>query len=447
MISKYGFFRGRSLDSLAQSLRTGHLTSEVLVTHAFEAITALDPQLNAFVHVSQVEALKQARALDAEAARGQYRSPLHGLPVAIKDNIDTATHPTTYGSHLFIDHRPCADAECVRALRNAGAVIIGKTLTSEFALGPTGEFSYQGGSRNPHDISRVTGGSSAGSAAAVAAGMVPFALGTDTAGSIRIPASFCGVAGFKPSYGSFSMSGIYPVASSLDHIGIIANSAEDILTVTECLNIPTAKAAPHTANERATWLDCEGLIDIDDRVQAACLQKANDWWGASLSFDSNRLSTLTGDIKAAFKTLLLAEAYAVHRNHLEDTAIDFSAEIRERLSSGQNILAWEYLNAKRAQGQLQQLTDALFATTDLIVMPTTAITAPQTGVQTINIQHHQYPAREAINSLTAIWNLLGCPALSLPIAEIDGMPCGLQLVAAPGRDLQLLAIAAGLETR
>lgn len=227
MTQPRGYFQGKTIAELSRQVRNQEISCVALTQAALGAILQMNPATNAFVSLHANEAFRTAELLDREIAAGKYRGPLHGIPVAIKDNIDTQGMPTTYGSHLFQNHQPTADAHCVALLRQAGAVIVGKTLTSEFALGPTGEFSFQGASHNPHDLARVTGGSSAGSAAAVATGMVPIAMGTDTAGSIRIPASFCGVVGFKPSYGRISMEGIYPVSATLDHVGPLAQCVED----------------------------------------------------------------------------------------------------------------------------------------------------------------------------------------------------------------------------
>ena len=214
-----GFFRGRRIADLQQAMASGSLTAEDLVRHAGAAIERLNPQLNAFVHVDIAAALATARERDAERASGKVRGPLHGIPVAIKDNVDTADMPTTMGAAHFLGHRPQADARCVALLREAGAIVVGKTLTHEFAYGPTGDRSVQGAARNPWRTSQMTGGSSAGSAAAVAAGMVPVALGTDTGGSVRVPSALCGLVGFKPTHGRVSDAGVFPLAPTLEEPG------------------------------------------------------------------------------------------------------------------------------------------------------------------------------------------------------------------------------------
>ncbi|MGW4799748.1 amidase, partial [Nonomuraea sp. NPDC004297] len=206
-----GPFTGRTLSDLARDLRDGRVTSVVLVERALGAVAALDPALNAFVTVDAAGALAAARRADEELAAGADRGPLHGLPVAVKDLIMVAGLPATMGSRHFANHVPGSDAVCVTRLREAGAVILGKTTTHEFAYGPTGDRSANGPSRNPRDPARMSGGSSGGSAAAVAAGIVPLAIGTDTGGSVRIPAALCGIAGFKPAYGAIPAGGVFPL--------------------------------------------------------------------------------------------------------------------------------------------------------------------------------------------------------------------------------------------
>ncbi|GHH86005.1 amidohydrolase [Streptomyces sulfonofaciens] len=224
-----GFFAapGHTVAGLAALLRAGGLTAADLTERSLEAIARLDGRLGAFVTVDAEGARRAARQADAELAAGRDRGPLHGVPVAVKDVIDVAGLPVTMGSAHFAGHVADTDAECVRRLRAAGAVVVGKTTTHEFAYGPTGDRTANGPSRNPVDPTRMSGGSSGGSAVAVAAGMVPLALGTDTGGSVRIPAALCGVSGFKPAYGTVPTDGVFPLAASLDHVGVLARTPED----------------------------------------------------------------------------------------------------------------------------------------------------------------------------------------------------------------------------
>lgn len=437
-----GYFKDKTVAELSRQVRNQETSCVQLTQAALDAIHQLNPVINAFVSLHAGEALQTAQLLDREIAEGIYRGPLHGIPIAIKDNIDTQGTLTTYGSHLFRHQRPTADARCVAQLRQAGAVVVGKTLTSEFALGPTGEFSFQGPSHNPHDLNRVTGGSSAGSAAAVAAGMVPIAIGTDTAGSIRIPASFCGVVGFKPSHGRISLEGIYPVSGTLDHIGPLAQCVEDIAMLLEVLSASPIGRMQPTDKPRVAWVDPRSIHDVDDRVLAGCLARFHAIFDAGRS--TVDIDALIPTAQSAFKTILLAEAYAVHSVYLQDESSHFSRELRERLAPGEAIRAWQYLNALENRKLLQGQVTKLFETVDLLVMPSTAILPPPFGLKTVNINRVEHPIREAINGLTSIWSLLGLPAISIPACIVDGLPCGLQIVAGPNQDEKLLAWLAAL---
>lgn len=443
MAQPHGFFQGKTVAELSRQVRNQEVRCVQLTQAALDAIHQLNPAINAFVSLNVAEALHTAQLLDREIDEGQYRGPLHGIPIAIKDNIDTRGMPTTYGSHLFQNHWPTADARCVAQLRTAGAVVVGKTLTNEFALGPTGEFSFQGPSHNPHDLNRVTGGSSAGSAAAVAGGMVPIAIGTDTAGSIRIPASFCGVVGFKPSYGRISLEGVYPVSATLDHVGPLAQCVEDIAILLEVLSVSPISCVKPADKPRAVWVDPKAIHDVDERVLACCRARFHAIFGTeqrAVDFEA-----LIPAVQSAFKTILLAEAYAVHSAYLEDEGSHFSSELRTRLASGKAISAWQYLNALGSRKLLQSQVAELFKATDLLVMPSTAITPPRFGLKRVTVNGVEHPIREAINGLTSVWNLLGLPAINVPAGTVDGLPCGLQIIAGPNQDEKLLAWLAALQ--
>lgn len=226
-----------TISELGLALRRGTTSSVQLVRAALRRIEDRNPTVNAFVLVDSAGALAAAEQADAELAAGRDRGPLHGVPVAVKDLIDIAGLPTTCGSaSSFGTARAIEDAEIVARLRRAGAVIVGKTTLHEFAYGATGDRSVHGPSRNPVDPGRMSGGSSGGSAAAVAAGMVPLALGTDTAGSVRVPAALCGVVGFKPAFGALPVSGIHPLAPTLDHVGLFTATSQDALLASLALS-------------------------------------------------------------------------------------------------------------------------------------------------------------------------------------------------------------------
>ncbi|MEV0592890.1 amidase [Nonomuraea cavernae] len=266
-----GPFAGRTVTELARDLRAGRTTSAELVELALDAIAELDPPLNAFVTVDADGARAAALRADGELAEGADRGPLHGVPVGVKDLIMVAGLPVTMGSRHFSGHVAEADAECVTRLRRAGAVIVGKTTTHEFAYGPTGDRSATGPSRNPHDPARMSGGSSGGSAAAVAAGMVPLTLGTDTGGSVRIPAALCGVAGFKPAYAAIPAGGVFPLSKTLDHARL-AEIVGALFDRHDVLALPTVPLTAPLLDRRETEVDGEPVA-----VRAALLALTSPW--------------------------------------------------------------------------------------------------------------------------------------------------------------------------
>ena len=433
-----GYFFGRSVVELAERLRDGSLTSVELTQAALDSIERLNPTLNAFVQVDAPVALAQARKADDLLAQGQDLGPLHGIPVAVKDNIDTLDYVSTYGSAHFEGFRPRRDAVCVQRLREAGAVIVGKTLTHEFAYGPTGDRSLQGAARNPWDPDCITGGSSAGSAAAVASGMVPLALGTDTGGSIRIPAALCGVVGFKPSYAAVPLEGVFPLSSSLDHAGPIANSVEDARLLFEVLS---GKACAATATEpravRVGWIRSGSFGPVDAEVDQQVYQAAKQVFGDTLH-EVTELAAMAAGMKETLLMLQRAEAYDVHAERMQEAPQLFDQEVRERLELSQDARGWQYIRAQRGQQQYQAQMARLFEDYDLLVSPSVPIIAPAVNARETLVDEQLIDVRAAVLSYTSPWNLTGLPAISLPAGQVRGLPVGLQVIAAAGEDERLL---------
>lgn len=435
-----GFFRGRRIADLQQAMASGSLTAEDLVRHAGAAIERLNPQLNAFVHVDIAAALATARERDAERASGKVRGPLHGIPVAIKDNVDTADMPTTMGAAHFLGHRPQADARCVALLREAGAIVVGKTLTHEFAYGPTGDRSVQGAARNPWRTTQMTGGSSAGSAAAVAAGMVPVALGTDTGGSVRVPSALCGLVGFKPTHGRVSDAGVFPLAPTLEDPGVLANCVEDAQVFMQALSGGAiAPAIAATGGLRMGWV-ANVPFAIDDAAVTACVRAAAERFAGGAVQAAPEVTPHARALQSALGAIQRAEAYEVHAERVESEPGKFDPEVLERLRASRPVQGWEYVRAVKERARLQAEFARLFQQVDVLALPAVAITAPALQQRSV-AGPGSAGVRETLLGLTNPWNVLGLPAISLPAGWVNGMPVGLQLVAAAGADEALLALA------
>lgn len=425
-----GFFAGRTLAELAEGLRSGGATAAGLVARALESA---DPALNAFVHLDPEGAAAAARRADEELAAGTDRGPLHGVPVAVKDIIDVAGLPTGMGSAHFAGNVAKEDAACVARLRAAGAVIVGKTTTHEFAFGATGDTAVSGPSRNPRDPERISGGSSGGSAVAVAAGMVPLALGTDTGGSVRIPAALCGVAGFKPAYGAIPLDGVFPLAPSFDHVGVLAATAGDCRTAYRVLAGPSGStaappAAPSAAGVRIAWI-APAAVDPDvERVVRALFPGA----------PAEKVDL--PELRRVFAAIQDSEAYEIHAERVAAAPDLYQPATLDALRRAGETRGWRYVRAVRERERFAREAAALLERYDLLVLPTAPFTAPEIGRRETALG----PVQPALLSLTCAWNVLGLPALSVPAGTVGGLPVGAQLVTRAGAEDLLFDAAAGL---
>lgn len=404
----------------ARAIQAGRLTSEKLVAACLERIAARDGELAAWIHVNADASLSQARALDRQAPQG----PLHGIPVGIKDIIDTADMPTEHGSPIYRGNRPRADASAVALLRQAGCVILGKTATAEFAnLHPPA-------TRNPRNPAHTPGGSSSGSAAAVADHMVPFALGTQTGGSMIRPAAFCGVIGLKPSFGTINRTGVKPVSDSLDTLGLFANTVEDAalaLSVLSGLRAPdfSAKASPRIGFVRTSrWNDADAATHTALESAASRLAAAGvDVKDAALPPAAEALF----DAQGLIMDFEAARALAWEQAHHHDA---ISATLRARLKRGWAVSREQYDDARQiARDARRQFAD-LMRGFDLLLTPSAKGEAP----------HGLASTGDAL--FNRIWTLLGVPCITLPCGiGPQGLPLGIQLVAAYGQDTALLTHA------
>ena len=438
------------VDAMAMLRRKA--VSPVELARAFLArIERLNPALNAFITVTAEQALQQAGQAETEIQRGHWRGPLHGIPLALKDLIDTAGIRTTAASAVFKDRIPSEDAEVVRRLKAAGAVLLGKLNMHEFAYGGTSVPSYYGAVHNPWNLRRIAGGSSGGSAAAVAAGLCIAALGSDTAASVRHPAAYCGVVGLKPTYGRVSTRGVIPLSWSLDHIGPLCRSAADAALILETIAgydplEPSSVKRPADRYASAIGADTAALrIGI---VRRPYFDDLDPDIAAALTASIKELAGITAEVREVelpYANLLLtiasAEAYAFHRPYFTHTPQLYQAMTRQRLEQAAGISAADYLNARREMERLRWSADDVFSSVDLLVTPTTAI-AP------ITIEEGYFDPPLPVDGTpiefrnTHMFDVLGLPAISIPCGFTrDGMPIGLQITGPRFGESRVLTLA------
>ncbi|ACO47999.1 amidase [Deinococcus deserti] len=427
-----------SIPQVAACYRSGSL-SPVEVTRACLArIEELDPALNAFISVTAELALAQAVQAETELRSGTDRGPLHGIPVALKDLTDTAGVRTTCGSRLLADHVPGQDAVVTVRLREAGAVLLGKTNLLEFAYGSV--HPDYGQTNNPWDVTRTSGGSSGGSAAAVAAGLCFAAFGTDTGGSIRIPAAYCGVTGLKPTYGLVPLDGVFPLSWSLDHGGPIARSSGDAALMLAALTGGPHDAAPRDLQgvrlgvlaEHARGPDMQqGVVEVFDQACDA-LRRAGAVLVEVHIPQLDRMDT-------AMMHVLLPEASAVHAAWLQQSPGAYAPDTRMHLEQGFAVSGVEHVRAQQYRRKLALDFLAALTDVDAILSPTVAWVAPHED-PVVSDNEGSTEARR-----TAPANLTGFPALSLNAGFSEGLPVGLQITTRPGADALALSLGMSLE--
>jgi aspartyl-tRNA(Asn)/glutamyl-tRNA(Gln) amidotransferase subunit A len=439
-----------SLNTIAAAsvaLRSGAVSSAELVKQSLQAVDRHNPWTNAFTRVEADAARADAAAIDEARARGVDLGPLHGIPISLKDLIDVAGQPTTAASWVLKDRIALRDAPVVTRLRNAGVVLIGKTNLHEFAFGTTSEDSSFGAVKHPRDPARSPGGSSGGSGVAVATGMGLGSLGTDTGGSIRIPASACGVVGLKPSHGEIPSQGVVPLSFSLDTVGPMARTVQDVAWLWSALaERPLDLLVPREASGlRLARLG--GYFSLaTGEVRVAFEGALNDlrMRGASIV---DKILPGAEVIAQTYLHLVLPEAATWHAPYLEHRSADYTPPVRARIESGRTVTAVEYLKARKARAALQGAVDALLGDCDALVLPTLPIVAPLIGATEVTIDNdagERLPIRAAMLRLTQLFNLTGHPAISIPL-RTAGFPVGMQLVGARDQTARLLAAAAAVE--
>jgi aspartyl-tRNA(Asn)/glutamyl-tRNA(Gln) amidotransferase subunit A len=438
----------RTIAELARALKTGELAASRITDECLATIERRNSALNAFITVLADSARAQARQADAEMAAGRYRGPLHGVPISIKDIIDVGGVPTTAASRVRTNHVADADSTVVRRLREAGAVLVGKNNLHEFALGTTNEDSAYGPARHPVDENRSPGGSSGGSAAAVAAGMAYASIGTDTGGSVRIPASLCGLVGLKPSLGELPTHDVVPLSATLDHVGPLCRSVGDAKILYDVLRDEGSRPAAPAGRTRPIRLGVLGgyftkLLDAEvaSSFESVCtrLQKA----GVELC---DRTVPHADDIQAIYVHIALSEAAVYHAAMLDSRPEDYTVNVRLRLEMGRYILGEDYLRALRGRELLQAEVDRALYDCDALLLPTLPVPAPRLGVETVQIGETRESVRNVMLRLTQLFNITGHPAITVPCGQtIEGLAVGAQIVGERQGTRALLDVAETLE--
>lgn len=437
-----------TIEGLAHAFRSRQLTSADVTTHCLQVIAARNPSLNAFIDVFTDEALADARDADVEMGRGQYRGPLHGVPVALKDLIDVTGKRTTAASRVRDRHIATADATIVSRLREAGAILLGKNNLHEFALGTTNEDSAFGPARHPADPSRSPGGSSGGSAAAVAGGMAFAAVGTDTGGSVRIPAAVCGLVGLKPAFGEIPLRGVVPLSTSLDHAGPLCRSVSDARVLFGVLRGRSSRSERAIHDPRAMRFGVlrgyfSAMLDpaVNEAFSGACARLRD----AGIALDEIDIGH-TADIGSVYVHIALTEAAAYHAATLEGQPDDYTPNVRLRLEMGRSILGEDYVRAQHGRVVLRAEVDAAMEGRDGLLLPTVPILAPAIGCDTVRVGGGEQPVRNVMLRLTQLFNITGHPAITLPCGTPPGqLPVGAQVVGRHGGTPDLLDAAAAIE--
>jgi aspartyl-tRNA(Asn)/glutamyl-tRNA(Gln) amidotransferase subunit A len=442
------------LHAASALIHSRRASSVDLVRACLDRVARHDRDLGAFITLTSDSALDEARRADSDLANGVDRGPLHGIPVALKDLYDTAGVRTTGGSRIFADRVPEHDGAVVDRLRAAGAVFLGKLNLHEWALGVTNQNPHFGPACNPWDTTRIPGGSSGGSAIAVASGFCYASPGSDTGGSIRIPAALCGVAGLKPTYGRVSLRGVIPLAWTLDHAGPLARTVLDLALTLGAIagHDPRDPVSADVATEDwASGIDdgAQGVRvlvptnyffdEIDAEVDAAVREAARVFTTLGASVTEAELPRT--ELLAAQRAILLTDAAAYHREHLRERAADIGVDVLTRLRAGQTFTGMDYAHARRDRDELRREWLGVFGSYDVILSPTTLIPAPPRDGQ------DAVAAAQRLTANTLPFNLTGLPAISLPCGFTQArLPIGLQLAAGPWRERLLLRVARAYES-
>lgn len=438
---------------IAATVQQGQKSALEVAQAALSRAESLQDRYRSFITLTPDLALRQATDVQTRLKAGE-KLPLAGVPFAVKDLMHVAGYPTTCGSKVLRDNKSTSDANVVRRLVKAGAVLIGKLNMFEFAFGFTGENQHYGDCKNPWDVTRIPGGSSSGSGVAVATGICPLTLGSDTGGSIRMPSALCNVVGLKPTYGRVTRAGVLPLSWSMDHVGPMARTVEEVALALQIMagtdpddDSTSEKPVPDYAT------------DLQGRLKGLKIGVQHAWFGESLeptvaeAFAKalDKLKTLgaqivevdlpyLSEVVGAHRAIIFSEASSYHRPLLEKQSADYPDSIRPLLQTGLFLTAVEYLHAQRVRRLVRAAWKPVFDQIDALATPTLPMLAPKCGQQVANLPGGEKPLVQAVLNFTLPFNLSGHPAVSIPCGFADGQPIGLQLVGKPFGEGTILRI-------
>jgi AtzE family amidohydrolase len=441
---------------IASKVSSGASSARSIVDATLARIAAINPKVNAFTDVLADRARRTADALDTRRARGETLGPLAGVPFGVKNLIDIAGLPTRAGSKINRDLPPARrDGALVRRLEAAGAILVGALNMGEYAYDFTGENIHDGPSHNPHALDHMTGGSSGGSGAAIAAGLVPLALGSDTNGSIRVPSAFCGCFGLKPTYGRLSRAGSFPFVSSLDHLGPFARSVGDLALAYEAMQgldsddpVATTRSPDPALSDVARGASGLRIAVAGGHFAKhgepdcfAALAKVTRALGVTRTVELPE----AGRARAAAYVITAAEGAALHLDRLRERASDFDPAVRDRLIAGSAVPASWVIKAQRFRRWYRERVLQLFDEVDIILAPTTPCRAPKIGQTTFVLDGATMLVRPNIGIFTQPISFIGLPVVAVPIWIDDGLPLGVQVIAAPWNEADALRVTRVLE--
>jgi aspartyl-tRNA(Asn)/glutamyl-tRNA(Gln) amidotransferase subunit A len=460
-------FKHSSIIILSKKIRDKNIQPSDLIKYYLARIEKYNPAINSFITILKEQSLQEAEKVENELNKEVYRGILHGIPFSVKDMIAVENVRLTAGSKIFLTHISKSDSTIIKRLKKAGSIILGTNNLNEFAAGITGKNTFFGDTKNPLCVNRITGGSSGGSAAAVAIGLIPFALGTDTGGSVRVPSSLCGIVGFKPTYNSISTTGVYKLSPSLDHIGIMAKNSMDIAIVFSTIKrqqrkfpnyvnkfeeqeIPSLKSSYKVLKNKESI-----VIGIPDHYFLDYLEHGiKSRFGKFVYFlESDKCHFVsTAKINSygffhSWQVVRLFEAYGIHKNIMKKKIGYYGLELRNQLLKGAKIKLKDYSEALMRIKKIQKQFSTLYTKIDFLVLPTTIISAPLISQCKVKIQGKLFSVRRALLRNTFIFNSIGFPALTIPFGYSfpSNMPIGIQIIGKPYDDYRLLMFGNYLE--